>query len=92
MRRAGAFRGHTGASFANLFHRALAGATASSIHLEGPGKFYITGPNSKFVEVSLLHVYLHEMVKMSTLQGSYFEVIPTHDEIAIIGAAVNARS
>ena len=25
------------------------------------------------------------------LQGSYFEVIPTPDEIAIIGAAVNAR-
>ena len=27
---------------------------------------------------------------MSTLQGSYFEVIPTPDEIAIIGAAVDA--
>ena len=79
-------------NFANLWHRALAGATASSIHLEGPGKFYITGPNSKFVETGLLHLYLHEMVKMSTLQGSYFEVIPTPDEIAIIGAAVNARS
>jgi predicted NBD/HSP70 family sugar kinase len=77
-------------NFANLWHRALAGATASSIHLDGPGKFYISGPNSKFVETGLLHVYLHEMVKMSTLQGSYFEVIPTPDEIAIIGAAVNA--
>jgi len=30
------------------------------------------------------------MVKMSPLQGSYFEVIPTPDEISIIGAAVNA--
>jgi glucokinase len=79
-------------NFANLWHRALAGATASSIHLEGPGKFYLTGPNSKFVETGLLHLYLHEMVKMSTLQGSYFEVIPTPDEIAIIGAAVNARA
>ena len=78
--------------FANLWHRALAAATASSIHIEGPGKFYITGPNSKFVETGLLHLYLHEMVKMSTLQGSYFEVIPTPDEIAIIGAAVNARA
>ena len=27
---------------------------------------------------------------MSTLQGSFFEVIPTNDEIAILGAAVNA--
>jgi glucokinase len=76
--------------FANLWHRALAAATASSIHLDGPGKFYLTGPNSKFVETGLLHVYLHEMVKMSPLQGSYFEVIPTADEIGIIGAAVNA--
>ena len=76
--------------FANLWHRALAAATASSIHLTGPGKFYLAGPNSKFVEISLLDVYLHEMVKMSPLQGSYFEVIPTPDEISIIGAAVNA--
>ncbi len=78
-------------NFANLWHRALAAATASSIHLDGPGKFYLTGPNSKFVETGLLHVFLHDMVKMSPLQGSYFEVIPTPDEIAIIGAAVNAR-
>lgn len=78
--------------FANLWHRALAAATASSIHLDGPGKFYISGRNSKFVETGLLHVYLHEMVKMSPLQGSYFEVIPTPDEIAIIGAAVNAKA
>jgi predicted NBD/HSP70 family sugar kinase len=79
-------------NFANLWHRALAAATASSIHLDGPGKFYLTGPNSKYVETSLLHVYLHEMVKMSPLQGSYFEVIPTPDEIAVIGAAVNAAA
>jgi len=78
-------------NFANLWHRALAGATASSIHLDGPGKFYLTGPNSKFVETGLLHLFLHDMVKMSPLQGSYFEVIPTSEEIAIIGAAVDAR-
>jgi glucokinase len=77
--------------FANLWHRALAAATASSIHLDGPGKFYISGPNAKFVETGLLHVYLSEMVKMSPLQGSYFEVIPTPDEVAIVGAAVSAR-
>jgi glucokinase len=79
-------------NFANLWHRALAAATASSIHLDGPGKFYLTGPNSKHVETGLLHVFLHDMVKMSPLQGSYFEVIPTPDEIAIIGAAVNAAA
>ncbi|MEO7652474.1 MAG: ROK family protein, partial [Bryobacteraceae bacterium] len=76
--------------FVKLWHRALAGATASSIHLDGPGKFYITGPAAKYVETGLLHVHLDEMVKMSTLQGSSFEVIPTNHEIAILGAAVNA--
>jgi len=32
-----------------------------------------------------------EMVKMSPLQGSRFEVIPTTDEMGIVGAAVNAH-
>jgi hypothetical protein len=31
------------------------------------------------------------MVKMSPLQGSHFEVVPTSDEIGIVGAAVNAQ-
>jgi hypothetical protein len=31
------------------------------------------------------------MVKMSPLQGSNVEVVPTGDEIAIIGAAVSAE-
>jgi len=78
-------------NFANLWHRALAAATASSIHLSGPGKFYITGPNARFVETGLLDVFLNDMVKMSPLQGSSFEVIPTPEDISIIGAAVNAR-
>src|SRR5260370_5673951 len=42
-------------NFANLWHRALAGATARSIHLDRPGKVYLSGPNSKFVETRLLH-------------------------------------
>ena len=39
--------------FAILWHRALAAATASSIHMTGPGKFYITGPNARFVNVGV---------------------------------------
>ena len=35
-------------------------------------------------------VPLHEMVKMSPLQGSFLEVLPTTDQVAIIGAAVSA--
>ncbi len=76
--------------FVMLCHRALAAATATSIHMEGPGTFFITGPDTKFIDVGLLDRLLLEMVKMSPLQGSRFEIVPTSDEIGIVGAAVNA--
>ena len=79
------------AEFVTRCHRALAAATATSIHMEGPGQFYITGPNAKFVDVGLLDRIVHEMVKMSPLQGSRFEIIPSTDELGVIGAAVNAE-
>ncbi|MDQ5839468.1 MAG: ROK family protein, partial [Acidobacteriota bacterium] len=63
---------------------------ANSVHADGPGKFFVSGPHAKFVETNLLDLYLHEMVKMSPLQGSSFEIVPTSDETAIIGAAVSA--
>lgn len=78
--------------FVKLWHRALAAATATSIVMEGPGKFFLTGPNAKFIELPRLDIYLHEMVKMSPLQGSQFEVIDTDFETGIIGAAVNAET
>ncbi len=77
--------------FVNFCHRALAAATATSIHMEGPGQFYVTGRNAKFIDVALLDRFVHEMVKMSPLQGSRFEVVPTSDEVGIIGAALNAE-
>lgn len=77
-------------AFSRLWHRALAAATATSIHLDGPGKFYITGHDARFIDVERLNVDLHDMVRMSSLQGSLFEIVPTSDEIAIVGAAVNA--
>jgi glucokinase len=76
--------------FAKLWHRALAAATATSIHLDGPGKFFITGFNAGFVNVSLLNEYLHEMVKLSPLQGYSTEVVTGGESVAVIGAAVNA--
>jgi predicted NBD/HSP70 family sugar kinase len=76
--------------FVKLWHGALAAATAGSIHLAGPGKFFVTGFNAKHLDLNLLHQYLHEMVKMSPLQGYVFEIVPGGDEIAVIGAAVNA--
>jgi glucokinase len=78
------------AAFVNLWHRALAAATATTIHMAGPGRFYISGVNAKYIELDLLSQDLHDMVKMSPLQGSVFEVIKTTEETAIIGAAVNA--
>jgi predicted NBD/HSP70 family sugar kinase len=78
------------AEFVMLCHRALAAATATNIHMEGPGIFFVTGPDVKFIDIGLLDRLLHEMVKMSPLQGSRFEVVPTSDEMGIIGAAVNA--
>lgn len=79
------------AEFVTLCHRALAAATATSIHMDGPGQFYITGPNAKFIDAAMLDRFVHEMVKMSPLQGSRFEAIPATDELGIIGAAVNAE-
>jgi glucokinase len=78
------------AEFVKLWHRALAAATATSIHLNGPGRFYISGPNARHVQVGLVNFFVHEMVKMSPLQGSVIEVTATGDAVAIIGAAVSA--
>src|SRR4029077_16188912 len=77
--------------FVMLCHRALAAATATSIHMEGPGTFFVSGADVRFIAVCLVDRLLLEMVKMSPLQGSHFEVVPTSDEIGIIGAAVNAE-
>jgi hypothetical protein len=38
----------------------------------------------------MLDQFLHEMVKMSPLQGSRFEIVARTDELGVIGAAVNA--
>jgi predicted NBD/HSP70 family sugar kinase len=87
----GAKNGETRCSdFVKLWHWALAAGTASSIHMDGPGRIYITGPSARYVDLALLHVYTSEMVKMSPLQGYTFEVVPGGEEIAIIGAAVRA--
>ncbi len=76
--------------FVKLWHRALAAATASSIHGSGTGKFFITGFNSRFVNLTLLEEYLHEMVKLSPLQSYSLEIVPGGEEVATIGAAVSA--
>ena len=78
------------AEFVKLWHRALSAATATSIHLDGPGRFYFTGINVHFLDLNLLKEYLWQMVKMSPLQSYKLEVMPLRDEISVIGSAAAA--
>ena len=77
--------------FRNLWHRALAAATASSIHNTGAGKFFFTGFNVRFLDLNLLRQYLHEMVKMSPLQAYQLEIVPDDQATRATGAAVVAE-
>ncbi len=76
--------------FVDLWHRALAAATASFIHLAGPGRFYFTGYNVRFLDLPLLRSYLETMVRMSPLQSFSLEILAPDDETALIGAGVSA--
>ena len=76
--------------FVELWHCALAAATASFIHLAGPGRFYFTGHNVHFLELPLLRTHLESMVRMSPLQSFSLEVLPPDDETPLIGAGVSA--
>jgi len=76
--------------FVDLWHRALAAATASFIHIAGPGRFYFTGHNVGFLELPLLRSHLDAMVRMSPLESYSLEILPPDDEIALLGAGVSA--
>lgn len=78
------------ADFVELWHRALAAATASQVHLEGAGRFYYTGRDIQRLELPRLREYLWEMIKMSPLQNYTVEVLPEDPSLAVIGAAVAA--
>ena len=78
------------AEFVNRWHRALAAGTATAVHLEGAGRFYIAGPNADFVDLNRLSMLVQDMVKMSPLQGTYFEKVPTSEDLALIGAAITS--
>jgi glucokinase len=76
--------------FVDLWHRALAAATASFIHLAGPGRFYFTGHNAHFLEIPVLRAHLESMVKMSSLQSFSLEFLEPDDATALLGAGVSA--
>ncbi len=76
--------------FCLLWHRALAAGISNSIHLEGPGKFFLTGFNRRFIELPLLKRYLSEMVKMSPMQSYTLEIVDDNPVIRVLGAAIAA--
>ncbi len=76
--------------FVRLWHRGLGAATATSIHLGGPGRFYYTGINVRFLDLNLLKEYVWQMVKMSPLQSYALEIVPENNEIGVIGSAASA--
>jgi glucokinase len=77
--------------FKKLWHRALAAATATAVHLRGPGRFFLAGFNVRFVDMPMLKDYMHQMVKMSPLQSYSIEVVKDDAETRVIGAAVSAE-
>ena len=77
--------------FKRLWHKALAAGTASSIHLDGPGKFFLAGFNVRFVDLSMLKDYVQKMVKMSPLQSYSLEIVQDDAETRVVGAAVTAE-
>lgn len=77
--------------FKRLWHKALAAGTASSIHLDGPGKFFLAGFNVRFVDLPMLKDYVQKMVKMSPLQSYSIEIVQDDTATRVIGSAVAAE-
>jgi predicted NBD/HSP70 family sugar kinase len=77
--------------FVRLWHNALAAGTATSIHMSGTGKFFLTGFNVRFVDMAMLKDMLHQMVKMSPLQGYTLEIVEDAPRVRVLGAAVTAE-
>lgn len=77
--------------FKRLWHKALAAATATSIHMAGPGKFFLTGFNVRFIDMPMLKDYMQQMVKMSPLQSYSLDIVEDRLETRVIGSAVSAE-
>ena len=77
--------------FKRLWHKALAAASATTIHMAGPGKIFLTGFNVHFIDLPMLKDYIQQMVKMSPLQSYSFEIVEDSAELRVIGAAVAAE-
>jgi glucokinase len=77
--------------FKRMWHKALAAATSTTIHMAGPGKIFLSGYNVRFVDMPMLKDYLQQMVKMSPLQSYSLEIVEDNPEVRVIGAGVWAE-
>jgi glucokinase len=77
--------------FKRLWHKALAAASATSIHMAGPGRFFLTGFNVGFVDMPMLRDYMQQMVKMSSLQSYALEIVQDDPLLRVIGGAISAE-
>ena len=77
--------------FKRMWHKALAAATASSIHMGGPGRFFLTGFNVRFLDMAMLRDYMQQMVKMSPLQSYALEIVEDDSLLRVIGGAISAE-
>jgi glucokinase len=77
--------------FKRMWHKALAAATATSIHMAGPGRFFLTGFNVGFLDMAMLRDYMQQMVKMSSLQSYALEVVQDDPLLRVIGGAISAE-
>ncbi|MEO6911315.1 MAG: ROK family protein, partial [Edaphobacter sp.] len=77
--------------FKRLWHKSLAAATASSIHMAGPGRFFLTGFNVRVLDMGMLRDYMQQMVKMSSLQSYALEIVEDDPLLRVIGGAISAE-
>ncbi len=77
--------------FKRLWHKALAAGIANRIHMDGAGKFFMTGFNARFVDMQMLKDYIQQMVKMSPLQSYMLEIVADDPVTRVVGAAVAAE-
>jgi glucokinase len=77
--------------FKRMWHKALAAASSTTIHMAGSGKIFLSGFNVGFVDLPMLKDYMQQMVKMSSLQSYSFEIVEDSPELRVIGAAVAAE-
>jgi predicted NBD/HSP70 family sugar kinase len=77
--------------FKRMWHKALAAASSTSIHMAGPGRFFLTGFNVGFVDMPMLRDYMQQMVKMSSLQSYALEIVQDDPLLRVIGGAISAE-